>query len=182
MKAYKIFDHNWKCKDFQFEVGKEYTYEGKLEICESGFHACLKLEDCFKYYKAVSWNKIAEVEILGKYETHKDDSKIVTDKMRILKEIKWEDLAEECQEIREGNDIQGGNYIRGGNYIQGGNDIRGGNYIWGGNYIRGGNYIQGGNDIQGGNYIWGGNYIRGGNYIQGGNDIRGGNYIQGGND
>ena len=127
MKAYKIFDHNWKCKDFQFEVGKEYTYEGKLEICESGFHACLKLEDCFKYYKAVSWNKIAEVEILGKSITHDEDSKIVTDKIKIVREIGWQELEEVYNDIYGASNISGGNNIWGASNISGGSNIRGGN-------------------------------------------------------
>jgi len=134
MKAYKMFDWDWKCKGFQFEVGKEYTYDGKLEICKSGFHACLKLEDCFKYYKP-TWNKIAEVEILGKTETHEEDSKVVTDKIRIVREVELKDVE---------------------NNIHGGNDIYGGNNIWGGNYIHGGNNIRGGNNIYGGKNIWGG--------------------------
>src|SRR3990167_257880 len=173
MKAYKIFDHNWKCKDFQFEVGKEYTYEGKLEICESGFHACLKLEDCFKYYKAVSWNKIAEVEILGKSITHDEDSKIVTDKIKIVREIGWQELEEVYNDIYGASNISGGNNIWGASNISGGSNIRGGNYIYGASNIRGGNNINGGNYINGGSNIRGGSYIWGASNIRGGNDIWG---------
>ena len=114
MKAYKIFEYDWTCKGFQYEVGKEYTFDGKIEICKNGFHACTKIEDCFKYYKAVSWNKLAEIEILGEYKTDSEDSKIVTNKIKILREIEWSEL----------NKLQN-------NDIWGGNDIRGGNDIWG---------------------------------------------------
>ena len=48
MKAYKVFNNDWTCSNFQYEIGKEYEYQGELEICKSGFHACEKLEDCFK--------------------------------------------------------------------------------------------------------------------------------------
>src|SRR3990167_466545 len=92
IKAYKVFDNNWKCKDFQFKFGETYTYEGKIQICKSGFHACLKLEDCFKFYDCVQWNKIAEVEILGDIEKHDEDSKIVTNKIKIIKEIKFSEI------------------------------------------------------------------------------------------
>ena len=39
IKGYKGFDKNMKCRDFQFEVGKEYE-EKTAKICESGFHFC----------------------------------------------------------------------------------------------------------------------------------------------
>lgn len=39
MKAYKGFDENLKCRDFQYEIGKEYE-ETNAKLCETGFHAC----------------------------------------------------------------------------------------------------------------------------------------------
>ena len=29
VKAYKMFDSDLKCKDFQYEVGKEYSIDGE---------------------------------------------------------------------------------------------------------------------------------------------------------
>ena len=87
MKGYKVFNSDWKCNGFQYEVGKTYEIKGKPVICEQGFHFCTKLEDCFTYYNSVPWNKIAEVEAEGDIEESSDDSKKCTNKIRIIKEI-----------------------------------------------------------------------------------------------
>ena len=53
IKAYKAFNSDLTCKGFQYEVGKEYHHKGKLELCESGFHACESLADCFSFTRSV---------------------------------------------------------------------------------------------------------------------------------
>ena len=40
IKSYKGFDKDFKCKDFKYEVGKEYEIEGEIKCCKRGFHAC----------------------------------------------------------------------------------------------------------------------------------------------
>ena len=40
IKAYKGFDKNLCCRDFQYEVGKEYEMDGDIKVCDRGFHAC----------------------------------------------------------------------------------------------------------------------------------------------
>ena len=54
MKAYKIFEYDWKCKDFQYEVGKTYKYNKELIICDQGFHACKNPINCFEYFLSFS--------------------------------------------------------------------------------------------------------------------------------
>ena len=39
MKTIKGFDNNLKCRDFQYEIGKTYEQEGRIEACKNGFHA-----------------------------------------------------------------------------------------------------------------------------------------------
>ena len=49
MKAYKGFEPDLTCRDFQFEEGKTYK-EKKAELCECGFHACLNPLDVLQFY------------------------------------------------------------------------------------------------------------------------------------
>ena len=98
MRAYKVFNNDWTCNNFQYEVGKEYEYQGRISICESGFHACEKLEDCFTYYDCVQWNKIAEVELSGEIYSHDEDSKKCASKIKIVREIAFNEIADYISE------------------------------------------------------------------------------------
>lgn len=86
-KGYKVFRPDWTCRDFQYEVGKTYKYDGEIKICKQGFHFCQKLSDCFSYYTFDSDNKVAEVEAIGLVETRGDKS--VTNEIKIVKELTW---------------------------------------------------------------------------------------------
>ena len=102
MKGYKVFNPDWTCRGFQYEVGQTYKHDGKLDLCNSGFHFCRKASDCFKYYSFDSKNKVAEVEALGFVES--DDSKSVTDEIKIVREISWNELLDM---VNEGKDCTG---------------------------------------------------------------------------
>jgi hypothetical protein len=90
--AYKVFDPDWKCRDFQFEVGKTYKHTGRVRICNSGFHACLQVSDCFSYYDFKSQNKVAEVLIWGDTESHDEDTKICGSNIKIVRELEWAEV------------------------------------------------------------------------------------------
>ena len=92
MKGYKVFDKDWKCRDFQYEIGKTYEMDEKPEMCKRGFHFCMKLIDCFDYYKFNPNNKVAEVEALGNVYKSKDNSKCCTNKIKIVKELSWHEV------------------------------------------------------------------------------------------
>ncbi|WP_407382825.1 hypothetical protein [Ruminococcus sp.] len=91
MKAYKGFDKDLKCRDFQFEVGKEYTEE-KAEMCKCGFHACLYPLDCFSYYPPAN-SRYCLVEINDIVESKtQDDTKVCGKNIQILKELSLTEL------------------------------------------------------------------------------------------
>lgn len=90
IKGYKVFNPDWTCRGFQYEVGKTFKHNGNIEMCGSGFHFCRKASDCFNYYSFDSRNKVAEVEAVGLVETSGDKS--VTDEIKIVREIEWQEL------------------------------------------------------------------------------------------
>ena len=98
IKGYKVFNPDWTCRDFKYEVGEIYTHDGNIEVCKAGFHFCQKASDCFNYYRFDSNNKVAEVEAIGLVQTFNDKS--VTDKIFIKKEIKWNELIDIVNEGR----------------------------------------------------------------------------------
>ena len=50
INGYKVFNPDWTCKGFQYEVGKTYEMEEEPVLCNSGFHFCERALDCFNYY------------------------------------------------------------------------------------------------------------------------------------
>lgn len=85
MKAYKGFDKDLKCRDFQYEIGKEYEEE-TASLCNSGFHACEYPLDCFGYYDPAN-SRFCEVEIEDNGERNSDDSKVCGKKIKVGAEI-----------------------------------------------------------------------------------------------
>ena len=92
MKGYKVFNPDWTCRGYQFEVGKTFTEDVTPVCCDSGFHFCTKAVDCFKHYAFSPNNKVAEVEALGEIVTNNDDSKCSTNKIHIIREITWHEV------------------------------------------------------------------------------------------
>ena len=85
MKAYKGFNRDMTCRDFQFEAGKTYEEEN-AKLCDSGFHACVDPLDCFNYYYP-GQSVYREVELDDNGERHTDDSKVCGKKITIGAEI-----------------------------------------------------------------------------------------------
>jgi hypothetical protein len=83
--AFKALDKDFKCKDFQFEIGKSY-HEDNVKICERGFHSCLNPFDILNYYDLTEC-RFAEVEIWGKMDKRTEDTKIASSDICIKREL-----------------------------------------------------------------------------------------------
>ena len=88
-KAYKAFNVNMVCRDFQYKEGETYKFKGNPKLCESGFHACLNLADVFNYYAGKFGKNVVvhEVELEGVSDERRHDSKVVAKKIIIGKRI-----------------------------------------------------------------------------------------------
>ena len=84
--AYKGFGLNWKCRDYQFEVGKAYKHDGTVKACESGFHSCEYPLDVLRYYPAAQ-SQFAIVEASGDIARHEEDSKIASSLLTVKASI-----------------------------------------------------------------------------------------------
>lgn len=90
MKGYKAFNSDWTCRDFKYEVGKTYDHEGEIVLCRSGFHFCQSLSTVIDYYPLNPTIHFCEVEALGYVIA--GDGKFVTNKIKIIKEISFNDV------------------------------------------------------------------------------------------
>ena len=97
IKAYKAFNNDLTCIGFQYEVGKEYHRKGKLELCKSGFHACPKLVDCFRFYSfSETETRVAEVLVWGKVKYEDTGVKLCASNIKVGRELTWSEVLFLC--------------------------------------------------------------------------------------
>ena len=86
MIVYKGTDKDMKCRDFQFEIGKEYE-EAEAKLCEKGFHGCEYPLDVFAHYApADSRFFVADLDGVTDEEAE-GDSKRAGTKIKLRAEI-----------------------------------------------------------------------------------------------
>lgn len=91
IKSYKGFDSSLSCRDFQYEVGKEYEMDGRIECCERGFHACESPLEVFDHYDMLK-SRFAEVEQSGAIDREEGSTKVCSSRIKIKAELKLADI------------------------------------------------------------------------------------------
>ena len=89
--SYKAFDKNMQCRNFQYEVGKEYEMDGEIKCCNQGFHACKSPMEVWDYYDMLN-SRFAEVEQSGKIDEEENSTKICSSRIKIKAELKLADI------------------------------------------------------------------------------------------
>ncbi|EAX1286100.1 TPA: hypothetical protein ACJG3I_001350 [Salmonella enterica subsp. enterica serovar Orientalis] len=85
--TFKGFNKELKCRDFQFEIGKTFHHDGKVEACGSGFHACEFPFDVFSYYPPAE-SRYAETISFGVTDRKEEgDTKIASASITIKAEL-----------------------------------------------------------------------------------------------
>ena len=90
MKGYKAFNKDLTCRGMQYEIGKEYKFDGEPVPCRQGFHFCETISDCYEFYPMEDDTRICEVEALGKIT--QEGVKFVTNYIKVLAEVTGENL------------------------------------------------------------------------------------------
>lgn len=115
--GYKVFNPDWTCRDFQYEVGKIFEKNVKPRCCDKGFHFCKEAIDCFNYYDFNPKNKVAEIIALGELDT--DGNKFCTNKIQIVREIPWMEVLEIVNIGKENTGLGNTGSWNSGNYNTG---------------------------------------------------------------
>ena len=88
IKGYKGFNPDLTCRDFKYEVGKEYDID-KAVSCQTGFHFCENPFDVLNYYAPSSekgMNRFCEVEGSGEFDKSGND-KVACTHIKVNAEI-----------------------------------------------------------------------------------------------
>jgi len=97
--GYKVFEPDFTCRDYDFQgVGTTHTYEGTPVLCESGFHFCTTLQDCFKYYYITRRMIVCEVTATGYTDAEGDCSKRTCQSLSIIRQIPLDEVAQHITE------------------------------------------------------------------------------------
>lgn len=97
MDGFKVFNSDWTSShgDIVFEVGKTYRTAGDPKLCETGFHFCEDVLDCFNYYTLDVRNHVCRVKATGKIDRGNydyGDRKACTNELAVVEEVPWDEV------------------------------------------------------------------------------------------
>ena len=90
--TYKGFNKDFSCRNYKYEIGKEYKDNGAIRCGNKGFHSCRYPLNIFDYYTPDS--RFAETYPSGDVDSCKDDTKIASSILKIGAEINIKSLTE----------------------------------------------------------------------------------------
>lgn len=99
--GYKGTDKDMKCRDYQFEMNKQFDMPDgeQIEMCRSGFHFCDKLSRVYNYYKVNNGNRFFEVKALvrrwkkaGSYTIEQSGDKMVAKSIVFTRELTIDEI------------------------------------------------------------------------------------------
>lgn len=111
--GYKGTDKDMKCRDYQFEMNKQFDMpEGEdILMCSSGFHFCDKLSRVYNYYDVKDGNRFFEVKALvrrwkknGYYKIEQRGDKMVAKSIKFVRELSIDEIFEaapKCTDIKD---------------------------------------------------------------------------------
>lgn len=77
----------------QYELNNNYTYNGEVELCESGYHFCKELKSVFGYYSLDNGNRFFKVKCLvSKEQWESDDNKFTAKEITFIEELRFKEL------------------------------------------------------------------------------------------
>ncbi len=93
IKGYKAFKKGLVCREFQYELGKDFYHKGNISLCEEGFHFCKSLGDVYNYYTYGTDIVVGEVESEGDVIDEENGEKSVTNHLRITRILNAEEAS-----------------------------------------------------------------------------------------
>ena len=93
---FKATDAKMQCRDFQYSLGRWFELDGDVKLCHLGFHACKNPMDIFNHYSGEIGKDIRLwlVETDGETGENNEDSKVVSRRIRFVKELTISELAD----------------------------------------------------------------------------------------
>ena len=110
MRGVKVLRYDGTIQGFKYVVGKTYTFSGQATIKGDGFSFCDSISQIAYHTSCMPYKRFVEVEALG--NIIKRPHLYITDKIRIVRNIPWEEVVSQlpkkgykCHGIIDSQDV-----------------------------------------------------------------------------